>query len=211
MPVVVDLLHLVRDWHRGRDWAFKHGIMLLRQGKRIQDVAYRMHVATPAPRDRQARPPMIPPTVAAARARAAAAAEPAKKKTEKDLQVPLPSWMIHLSASVNQRCLVALPGCPGGCLCTFLPLSLVLEWAKNDNGAACLVTQEESGGAGVYSADMRKRYALEDPSWRYDIMPEIIEGHNVLDFVDPDIEARLEALDREEEAMAAAAELEVRS
>jgi nucleolar GTP-binding protein len=71
------------------------------------------------------------------------------------------------------------------------------------------IVQEENGGAGVYSADMRKRYALQDPSWRYDIMPEIIEGHNVLDFVDPDIEARLEALDREEEAMAAAAELEV--
>lgn len=61
----------------------------------------------------------------------------------------------------------------------------------------------------MYSADLRKRYELKDPSWKYDIMPEIIEGHNVLDFVDPDIEARLEALDKEEEAMAAAAELEV--
>lgn len=62
--------------------------------------------------------------------------------------------------------------------------------------------QEEAGGAGVYSQDLRKLWDLRDPSWRYDIMPEIMEGHNVLDFVDPDIDARLEALEREE-AMAA--------
>eukprot|EP00884_Botryococcus_braunii_P011877 jgi/Botrbrau1/20690/Bobra.0058s0020.1 len=62
--------------------------------------------------------------------------------------------------------------------------------------------QEENGGAGVYSADMRKHYMLQDDDWKYDIMPEIMNGHNVLDFVDPDIEARLEALEREEEEAA---------
>lgn len=46
-----------------------------------------MHVATPAPRDRQARPPVIPASVAAAQSRAAAVES--KKKTEKDLQVLL--------------------------------------------------------------------------------------------------------------------------
>lgn len=66
--------------------------------------------------------------------------------------------------------------------------------------------QEENGGAGVYTQDMRKLWDLKDPSWRYDIMPEIIDGRNVMDFVDPDIDAKLEALEREEEALAAAAE-----
>lgn len=70
--------------------------------------------------------------------------------------------------------------------------------------------QEEHGGAGVYSADLRKGYTLKSGEWKYDILPEIIEGHNVLDFVDADIEARLEALEREEDALAAAAALEVR-
>jgi hypothetical protein len=59
-------------------------------GKRVTDVLNRMHVAVPKPRDRQARPPVIPPSVAAARAAAAgaaaAAAAAAKRKTEKDLQ-----------------------------------------------------------------------------------------------------------------------------
>ena len=66
--------------------------------------------------------------------------------------------------------------------------------------------QEEGGGAGVYSHDLRKLWDLKDSSWRYDIMPEIMEGHNVLDFVDPDIDARLEALEREEALAADAAE-----
>ncbi len=60
-----------------------------------------------------------------------------------------------------------------------------------------------SCAAGVYSADLRKHYDLADPSWKYDIMPEIADGHNVLDFVDPDIDAKLAELEREE------AELEV--
>jgi nucleolar GTP-binding protein len=72
-----------------------------------------------------------------------------------------------------------------------------------------ILTQEENGGAGVYSADLRKHYSLKDPAWRHDIMPEIIEGHNVIDFVDPEIEALLQALDKEEEAMAAKAALQV--
>ncbi len=71
--------------------------------------------------------------------------------------------------------------------------------------------QEEQGGAGVYSADLRARYGLKDPAWRYDIMPEIAEGRNVADFVDPDIAARLVALDAEEDALAAAAQVEVRA
>jgi len=68
--------------------------------------------------------------------------------------------------------------------------------------------QEENGGAGVYNADLRKHYDLKDESWKYDIMPEIMDGHNILDFVDPEIDARLEALEREEEALAAQADAE---
>ena len=77
--------------------------------------------------------------------------------------------------------------------------------------APACARQEEHGGAGVYSADLRKGYQLKSDEWKYDILPEIIDGHNVLDFVDADIEARLAALEREEDALAAAAALEVRS
>lgn len=54
---------------------------------------------------------------------------------------------------------------------------------------------------GVYSADLRKHYQLRSETWKYDIMPELLDGHNVLDFVDPDIDARLAELEREEEEL----------
>jgi nucleolar GTP-binding protein len=59
--------------------------------------------------------------------------------------------------------------------------------------------EEENGGAGVYQHDEKKDYKLKNPEWRYDIIPEIFEGKNISDFVDPDIERMLDALEREEE------------
>ncbi|KAK1307734.1 Nucleolar GTP-binding protein 1 [Acorus calamus] len=58
--------------------------------------------------------------------------------------------------------------------------------------------ENENGGAGVYSASLRKHYILADDEWKEDLMPEILDGHNVYDFVDPDILERLEELEREE-------------
>lgn len=42
---------------------------------------------------------------------------------------------------------------------------------------------------------------LEDDEWKYDEVPEIMDGMNVADFVDPDIAERLEELEREEEML----------
>lgn len=58
--------------------------------------------------------------------------------------------------------------------------------------------ENENGGAGVYSANLRKHYVLANDEWKEDVMPEIMDGHNVYDFIDPDILQRLEELEREE-------------
>ncbi|CAE7189143.1 unnamed protein product [Rhizoctonia solani] len=63
--------------------------------------------------------------------------------------------------------------------------------------------EAEGGGAGVYNIDTRKNWILEDDSWKYDVVPEIWEGKNVADFIDPDIEAKLAALEAEEEKLEA--------
>lgn len=63
--------------------------------------------------------------------------------------------------------------------------------------------QEEHGGAGVHSIDFKKNYLLDDDSWKYDVIPEILNGKNVGDFYDPDIVERLDALEREEERLEA--------
>lgn len=57
-----------------------------------------------------------------------------------------------------------------------------------------------------YSTDLRAEWDLKDPSHKYDPIPEIFEGKNVADFIDPDIMEKLEALEAEEEAREAAGE-----
>eukprot|EP00736_Rhodelphis_marinus_P004017 Rmarinus@m.25921 len=58
----------------------------------------------------------------------------------------------------------------------------------------------EGGGPGVFNLDLRMFYDLKDEEWRHDVIPEIMDGKNVMDFWDDaDIEARLDALEKEED------------
>ncbi|KOS17832.1 Nucleolar GTP-binding protein 1 [Escovopsis weberi] len=61
--------------------------------------------------------------------------------------------------------------------------------------------EAENGGAGVFSVDMRADWMLKNPDWKYDAVPEVFEGKNVYDYVDPDIDAKLAALEEEEERL----------
>lgn len=61
--------------------------------------------------------------------------------------------------------------------------------------------EAENGGAGVYQPDYKDAYLLEDDEWKHDIMPEILDGKNVYDFLDPEISAKLAALEAEEERL----------
>jgi nucleolar GTP-binding protein len=63
--------------------------------------------------------------------------------------------------------------------------------------------EAEEGGAGVYNFNMRKNYILENPEWKEDRIPEVFNGKNVYDFIDPDIEEKLAALEAEEEKLEA--------
>ena len=88
----------------------------------------------------------------------------------------------------------------------FVPPTLEASRAKKAAGEKVVTEkdlQEQNGGAGVYSADLRKRYMLEDDDWKYDILPEIYNGKNIADFIDPEIEAKLAELEREEEELEA--------
>ena len=63
--------------------------------------------------------------------------------------------------------------------------------------------EEENGGAGVYNINLKDQYLLSDPSWKNDRVPEIFDGKNVYDFIDPDIESKLAALEEEDEKLEA--------
>lgn len=64
-------------------------------------------------------------------------------------------------------------------------------------------TELEEGGPGVFNINIKQDYILANPEWKMDIMPEIMNGKNVADFIDPDIAEKLEALEREEEKLEA--------
>jgi nucleolar GTP-binding protein len=51
-----------------------------------------------------------------------------------------------------------------------------------------------------YHLDLRKTWSLKNNDERYDVLTEIHRNKNVADFIDPDIMAKLEELEREEEA-----------
>jgi nucleolar GTP-binding protein len=63
--------------------------------------------------------------------------------------------------------------------------------------------EEENGGAGVYNVDLKNSYDLANDEWKHDKIPEVWNGKNVYDYVDPDIEAKLTALEEEEEKLEA--------
>lgn len=48
-----------------------------------------------------------------------------------------------------------------------------------------------------------ENYLLENEEWKSDTIPEIMDGKNIADFIDPDILERLDALEREEEKLEA--------
>ena len=61
--------------------------------------------------------------------------------------------------------------------------------------------EEENGGAGVYNIDLKKTYDLANEDWKHDNIPEVWNGKNIYDFVDPDIEAKLATLEEEEDKL----------
>lgn len=107
-------------------------------------------------------------------------------------------------SNVMNRIHVAMPKIAHPERKPFIPEGVAEARARRDAGEKLDTEkdlEEELGGAGVYSSDLRKTYILDDDSWKYDIMPEIWEGHNIMDFIDPDIDAKLQELEQEEEEL----------
>ncbi|PGH27967.1 hypothetical protein AJ80_00221 [Polytolypa hystricis UAMH7299] len=88
---------------------------------------------------------------------------------------------------------------------TFIPEAVQLKkkYDKDDPNRARLERdiEEENGGAGVFNVDLKKNYDLADDEWKHDKIPEVWNGKNIYDYVDPDIEAKLQELEDEEEKL----------
>ncbi|CAJ2513799.1 Uu.00g019180.m01.CDS01 [Anthostomella pinea] len=109
-------------------------------------------------------------------------------------------------ADVMTRIHVAQP-MDGGLREAFIPeaIKMMQKYDKSDPQRRLLArdVEEANGGAGVFNVDLRADYILDNPEWKHDRIPEIFDGKNVSEFIDPDIEAKLQALEEEEEKLEA--------
>jgi nucleolar GTP-binding protein len=143
----------------------------LKHGKKTNDLLNRLHLATPKPRDSNARPPTIPKSVV--RARIKKADEEMKEngkeeEDEDDEEIP----------EEDQE-----------------DEDMERDYDSDYNSDE----DKPEFMKGLNSLDWQRKYKLKNPDWRFDNIPEIVDGHNIADFIDPDILARLEELEREEE------------
>jgi nucleolar GTP-binding protein len=112
----------------------------------------RVHVAMPKRADGKARPPNLPPSIAAIRATGRVA-------TNED--APLPP-----AVTLGER---------------------MRDW------------DGEGEPPGFNDLSWRDRWMLKESEWRYDVIPEILDGKNIADYIDPDILQKLDELEAEEE------------
>ncbi|CAF1292685.1 unnamed protein product [Rotaria magnacalcarata] len=128
------------------DRLLAHRVDIKLKSRKVNDVLNRLHVTQPLKRDERVRAPYIPEGVIQRLESMQVnncQDQPAKKKTERDLEVEL----------------------------------------------------EED-----YHLDLRKTWCLENSDERYDVIPEIYRNKNIADYIDPEIMAKLEELEHEEEA-----------
>ena len=157
-------------------------------GNKVDRVMNRLQVFHPAPRDNVQRDTCIPPSVLAQSKQQTTTTEEGHdaKRTSN----------IGYAATVND--------------------DNDVDMTTTNSKKTARDLMWENGGPGVWAPDYREQYDLKDPAWRFDAIPEIMNGKNIADYVDPDIEAKLEALEKEEEQLvaeleAAAMEEEVES
>ncbi|KAJ3638134.1 hypothetical protein MTP99_001540 [Tenebrio molitor] len=80
-----------------------------------------------------------------------------------------------------------------------IPESVLVKRQVKESRKRKLEREIELEEGDDYVLDLKKTYTEIPEEERYDIIPEIWEGHNIADYIDPEIFDKLEALEREEE------------
>lgn len=79
-----------------------------------------------------------------------------------------------------------------------IPTNILERKIKNAEKKRKLEKELEEELGDDYSLDLRKNYVTIPEEERWDDIPEFWEGHNIADYIDADIFAKLEELEREE-------------
>lgn len=147
------------------------------KGTKINSVINRIHVAQPKARDDVVREAFIPEAVKARRKYDPE--DPMRPRLEKDIEAEEGGPGVY---SVNMKSAYSA-------FIFFLGHFIILR----------LLADRLIDLSSFYL----ENYILANDEWKNDIIPEIMDGKNIADFIDPDIEAKLEALEREEEKLEA--------
>lgn len=154
------------------------------KSRKVGDVLNRLSVTLPKPRDNRQRDAAIPDTVKASlEVKSELAAKEAEKEARRNRG--------EIVDSDDEDGDIEMGGSH----------PIIRKWLERDK-------ERMGGGPGVYRADMTKYYILREDEWKTDMVPEIMDGKNIADYIDPDILERLMALEAEEEALMAAYEAE---
>jgi nucleolar GTP-binding protein len=146
-------------------------------GNKVGNVMNRLQVFYPTPRDGVQRDAFIPESVL--QARSSETDTTARKKSRVGYATTVDDLIVE--KDLDGDCAMEITG--------VRKLARDLMW--------------ENGGPGVWAPDYRAQYDLKDDSWRFDKIPEFMDGKNIADFVDPDILQKLETLEKEEEQLLA--------
>jgi nucleolar GTP-binding protein len=145
------------------------------KGRKAGDALNRLTITLPRPRDGRVRGAVIPPSVLAAAAAGGGSGG---------------GGAAAAMITEGEEEAVGEEGSGAGA-------AMVRRWLERDR-------ERVAGGPGVYKGDTTRYYLLRDDEWKSDIIPEIMDGKNIADFVDPDILERLMALEAEEEGLLSA-------
>lgn len=119
-----------------------------------------------------------------------------KVAQNKDVQIASRIHVTNVTVSASRP-----PCIPQGVLERRAAIEAGIELPPKEARKTLKEIQEADGGAGAFSADMRKEWIVKNDEWRYDAVPEIMDGMNVSDWIDPDIDRKLAELEAEEEAL----------
>jgi len=142
-------------------------------GKKIEGVMNRLQVFHPTPRDNVDRGACIPDTVKDAIAEGTIGTVDHKPKRSRSGYAPTKDDVANNNDDDMNG--------------TYRKTARDLMW--------------ENGGPGAWAPDYREQYELKEDEWKFDAIPEIIDGKNVADYIDPDISKKLADLEMEEDQL----------
>lgn len=200
------------------------------KGNRVASIIGRLTVAVPKARDSKARPAAIPDSVREERrkrragaasgassavvekaegedtsAAIAAAAEAVADAADGDGPVVLGDFVSGLAEDDATEALLA-----GGLYPMGKGAGLHVEGALVATGKGGKLLERDieraAGGAGMHQIDGAKQYSLSDDQWKRDIMPQILDGKNVADFVEPHVAEHMARMEKEEDEVLRAEE-----